>query len=272
MIEVKAHGTFIETDADGYLCNPSSFDKLQPAWLDLIESAKDTYLTHCAAQLHSIYLRGSVARGAAVPGISDLDSFAVLKPGITDADSSWEDEAIRTLQTDHPITNDIEFDLWPYEEALDRSHVYSFVLKTFGLSLHGPDLTDQIEPFKPNAEIMHQVRNLAEGLAAFEAELAVETDPVEIAGAGAWLMKRIVRSGFELVMEHEGTYTRDLYPCYATFAKYYPQQKAAMRQALEWAINPIADKAAYQAFVADFGAWLLAEVKAWQQKDITNHV
>jgi hypothetical protein len=45
-----------------------------------------------------------------------------------------------------------------------------------------------------------------------------------------------------------------------------------MRQALEWAINPIADKAAYQAFVADFGAWLLAEVKAWQQKDITNHV
>ena len=54
-------------------------------------------------------------------------------------------------------------------------------------------------------------------------------------------MKRILRTGFELVMGREQKYTRDLYPCYESFIKYYPQKKDDMYKTLELAINPIDD-------------------------------
>ena len=51
-------------------------------------------------------------------------------------------------------------------------------------------------------------------------------------------MKRILRAGYELVMEKEKGYTRDLYPCYAGFTKYFPEQGSEMRQVLQLALNP----------------------------------
>lgn len=51
-------------------------------------------------------------------------------------------------------------------------------------------------------------------------------------------MKRVVRTGFELVMARTHKYTRDLYPCYKEFSKYYPKRKNEMRKALQLCIVP----------------------------------
>jgi len=73
-------------------------------------------------------------------------------------------------------------------------------------------------------------------------------------------MKGLLRVGFELTMERSQKYTRDLYRCYETFAEYYPEKEPEMREVLDLALNPTADKEKMKQIMENFGAWLLAEI------------
>lgn len=74
-------------------------------------------------------------------------------------------------------------------------------------------------------------------------------------------MKRIVRQGFILVMARERVFTRDLYPCYKIFSKYYPEKEKEMRQALELAIYPISNTKSIFSVLDNLGEWLIKESK-----------
>lgn len=54
-------------------------------------------------------------------------------------------------------------------------------------------------------------------------------------------MKRILRTGHELVAERSVRFTRDLYRCWEGFGEYYPEKKNEMYHVLDLAINPIVD-------------------------------
>jgi hypothetical protein len=47
-----------------------------------------------------------------------------------------------------------------------------------------------------------------------------------------------LRIGFELTMTREKKYTRDLYLCYETFSKYYPEYERKMYKVLNPSLNP----------------------------------
>jgi uncharacterized protein len=73
-------------------------------------------------------------------------------------------------------------------------------------------------------------------------------------------MKRVVRTGFELIMEQERAYTRDLYPCYLAVTRYFPAQAQQMHHALERAIEPSDNKEELAQFLDGFGAWIVTAV------------
>lgn len=54
-------------------------------------------------------------------------------------------------------------------------------------------------------------------------------------------------------------FSRDLYYCYELFAKFYPQEEATMRQALEYALNPTESKEILLPFVKRLGEFLSQE-------------
>ena len=76
-----------------------------------------------------------------------------------------------------------------------------------------------------------------------------------------WIMKRLLRSGFELVMERSQKYTRDLYPCYEGFAEYYPKKKAEMYEVLELAISPTSSVDRINKVLNGIGMWMVEEIK-----------
>ena len=59
-------------------------------------------------------------------------------------------------------------------------------------------------------------------------------------------------------MEEERRFTRDLYLCYESFAKHYPEKRMEMFHALKLAVNPVATREA-EDFTRDFGDWLARE-------------
>jgi len=78
-------------------------------------------------------------------------------------------------------------------------------------------------------------------------------------------MKIIVRAGLALVITKENIYTRDLYPAYKVFSKYFPEKENDMRKALEYAIIPIIDTNLLLSFLNEFGTWMVSEADKWLQ-------
>jgi len=78
MIEIQKTGSYFNIDKDGYLINPASLDKVQDEWKLLVQAVIQLYKREFKDSLVSLYLRGSVSKGEAVAGISDIDTWAFV--------------------------------------------------------------------------------------------------------------------------------------------------------------------------------------------------
>src|SRR6185437_6876302 len=78
MQQIQKNGVFLKTDGEGYLISDTGAAKIVSPWREAVEFAREIEVRRLGPRLHSLYLRGSAARGTALPGRSDLDLFAVL--------------------------------------------------------------------------------------------------------------------------------------------------------------------------------------------------
>lgn len=219
----------------------------------------DAYLKRWGEDIHSIYVRGSLAKGLAVEGVSDIDSFAVLMPGKVQRESYdefgvWAEDVEQNIQEAFSFVAGVEFGLETFAGVRARDNPYTFIIKTEAACIYGESLVESIGPYRLGPEVAFQTRYFEQHLEQFSEEYPdePEADKPEYL---VWLMRRFLRLGMELVMIDEKRYTRDLYLCYESFAKHYPEQAAEMYRALELAVNPKTGSAT-ESFVQEFGAWL----------------
>ena len=71
--------------------------------------------------------------------------------------------------------------------------------------------------------------------------------------------RRLVRTGFTLIMPCWGGWTSDLDESAALFGQYYPERAGPMRLAAATARTPSADPAVLRVLIDDLGPWLAAE-------------
>ena len=81
MVSVKPISRFWRLDADDFIENDAALARVPPAYTDPLAEVRDAYLEHLEDCIHSIYVRGTVTRGIAVEGVSDLDDFAFYTRG-----------------------------------------------------------------------------------------------------------------------------------------------------------------------------------------------
>lgn len=218
--------------------------------------------------LHSVYIRGSLAKGRAVAGYSDLDSFGVLRAGVDEGDSGeWARSLEAEIVQSFPIVAGVEFGIVPLEEIPDSTNIYAFIVKTEAACLYGESFAERLEPYRITPDIAFQTQWFGRHLALFWREYTDETE-AERPDFIVWLMRRFLRLGMKLVMIGEERLTRDLYFCYESFAKHYPEQERSMYRALELVINPEAGPET-EGFIRHFGDWLEREserkLAAWAQ-------
>ena len=73
-------------DVDGYIVNPCT-DTIQHSYKGLVDHSCQLIRSLLQDRLHSIYLYGSVARGAAVEGKSDLDLVVLFQSKPSDQET-----------------------------------------------------------------------------------------------------------------------------------------------------------------------------------------
>ncbi|HEY0980295.1 MAG TPA: nucleotidyltransferase [Candidatus Paceibacterota bacterium] len=257
--EVQAIGSFLQTDTDGFIVNTTSPEKIQAAWMPAVEMVKDAYQKHLGEHLHSVYIRGSVAKGQAINNISDIDSFAVVTVSYDDVDIQWSKDFVEKVKKQFPFIVGVEIGVVPLEEIPD-SKGDRIMIKTQSICVYGNNLFSTLPALKPGVDTAQHFEGIEREINKTKEWLQEERSEEEIKRRCTWIMKRIIRSGFELVMERSQKYTRDLYPCYEEFSKYYPEKKEEMYKALELAVNPTSDKNTIVDTLENLGSWLVKEI------------
>lgn len=261
-VEIMPIGSFLEQDKDGFLINNTSLDKIAEPWKSAIEDVRKTYIENLGPALHSIYLRGSSARGTAIEGISDIDTFAVCQGPPEKIPTEWAPNYYLQFMEKFPFAAGLDIQFIHIDHLFRGvSHLsYRFIIKVLATCIHGEDLAKRIPKFKPSLKIAFFYHgNLREVLNESLKNIEMAKDAEQVRMWSNYALRRIIRLGFAINMERENAYTRDLYPCYQTFSKYYPEKESEMRKTLHLTLNLPANKEEISSLLREFGGWLVLE-------------
>ncbi len=262
-------GRIWRLDAHGNLLNDCDRAHLVPPYDAVARAIVAAYTQHIPNDIHSIYLTGSVPRGLAVPGQSDMDAFAVLEeyrdPELVMQD--WIDAAEDQINAAHTCVNGVQLELWPHGYVFldpDEFSVGAFIIKTHSLCLWGADLAPElpdypISPAIANDDIVQIQPDIEEAIDEIEADTSAEN-------VRYWckrISKNIIRATFGLVMVAEGVHTRDIDLAAAYAIQHYPAQKSAIEQAVAFINLPTDDAGTILHYLRESGAWFIAEADRW---------
>lgn len=252
-IELKRLGSYFEVDEDGFLINPTSFEKIQPDFKPIIDDIVDIYKKLYGVNLKSVYIRGSVAEGQAIKGLSDVDTFAYVDLPKEELDKIDINSASDKIINKYDFIKGLEIEGCPLSDIKDDHILLNQSLCVYGLPVDFPKM-------KVDKGLARHAPYFKKRIKWFLDFLDNENNPDEILNGCIWFMKLVLRVGFEITIERSKKYTRDLYLCYETFSLYYPEKEKEMREVLDLAINPTKDKEEIKRVVFGIGFWLEKEV------------
>ena len=265
----QSKGRFWQLDAQGYIQNDADRRYIKPPYTAVIRDAVKAYTDHIAGDIYSIYVTGSVARGLAVAGKSDVNMFAVLTNTI-DPDlvmQDWLPDAEEALIAEHLCIADAQLELWPHNHVFadpDRFSIGAFIIKTHSICVWGNDLAAEIPPYRVSAGIANDdIVQIQEDIEEAIEAINDEDSPANVRYWCRGVMKHILRTGFSLVMLQAGRHTRDLDVCAAAFSQYHPAHAPTMQQALAYAYQPSGKAAEVLRFLDATNDWLLPLVHDW---------
>jgi predicted nucleotidyltransferase len=263
-MELEKIGTIMKIDSNGFLVNEASIFNFQGKWKEVVDEAVGVYRSHLGEELHSIYVRGSVARGEAREGISDVDTEAVLNISgkeLQSLDIEWRKSARKHLVEEYPFQTGVEF-VFLSRESL--SFTDRFVLQTQSVCVFGDSIVEEWEPIPfddTTVQKLLEENDIEKKLGSTLAEMKEQKDIKIFKKYLVWVCKRFLRFGVLLSARKEKKYTRDLYPSYELFIAQYLEKEKEMYQVLELAINPGKMPEGVLDFIKLFGEWLVEEKK-----------
>lgn len=253
-------------DRDGTIVREGALDRIPAAFVPVVDAARaHITATVGSERLHSAYLYGSIPRGSATPGSSDLDVLLALHGEPTEADRA--DAAMIEAELDrafHQIDGAgiLLFSARRLLSDLER-HDLGFFVACLCTPLLGPDLAEQLPRYRPTALLARETNgDLGAALAHWRTRAAEAGTDAERRALSRGVARRIVRTGFTLIMPRWGGWTSDLDECAELFGRYHPARAEQMRVAATTGRTPSADPAVLRMLVDDLGPWLAAEYAA----------
>ena len=265
-VEFAKIGGFFPMDNEGFVLNPTSKEKIKDHWIDIIADIIGQYRKKYKDQVHSIYLRGSVAQGLDIGIQSDLDMFALLynekghyihwKP------VSWAKQYQKKLLKKYQLQNQIDLGYSSFTSNVNEMNLkIQMLLKTQSLCVSGRDIIPEIRKFRPDKEMILNLQWIESDIIDTIEKLQSTDNADYIKRLCKSIMKIIVRAGFELVIEREAKFTNNLYQCYQTFSTYYPDKEQLMKNALDLFLNPTENKTAIIQTIKELGFWIVKKAE-----------
>ncbi len=265
-------GRIWRTDDDGYLLNDAAPEHIKPPFHSVVRDVVAAYSANIEDDIHSIYITGSVARGLAVPGKSDVNAFAVLESEVDPelVKQDWLEQAENRITNAHSCISDTGLELWPYGYVFrdpDEFAVGAFIIKTHSVCVWGNDLSPQLPDYKisvataaiANDDIVQIKPDIEDTLEAIKADSSIEN----VHYMCRYICKAIIHAGFGLVMADVGVHTRDIDLACDYFKQQRPAQAGEMQRSLAFVDSPADDADEVLAYLNGFGAWMIGAADEW---------
>ncbi|MFH9061618.1 nucleotidyltransferase [Streptomyces coeruleorubidus] len=250
-------------DAQGFIAREGSLARVPDAFRPVVAAAGERLADVFGARLHSAYLYGSIPRGTARVGRSDLDLLLALREEPTDTDLS-EARALGAALDEEFVQLDghgtLLFSRARLLSDLERYDLGWFVA-CLCTPLLGEDLAAYLPRYRPDSLLARETNgDLALLLSRWRRRIAEAGGTEEARRPLVRFMSRhLVRTGFTLVMPRWNGWTSDLREMAEAFARYYPRRAEQMRTAAVLGREPTGDAAVLVSYVDDLGPWLAGE-------------
>lgn len=206
-------------------------DKISEVWNEPIQISIDIIRQLIKKQLVSVYLRGSVENNTQISHISDIDLVIIFSKSISLVVRNKLQRRLDVVRKDYPFVSKVDL---MYINILDiKSTSKRVLVKLTSRCVFGSSVERLIPNLQAGNDIAVTLNTLKADLHSF-----LGSNKYSSKEKCTWMMKKILRSGAELVSERSGLYIRDLYCCYKVFIKFYPKYRKEMYECLKLAIAP----------------------------------
>ncbi|NUQ97811.1 MAG: nucleotidyltransferase domain-containing protein [Streptomyces sp.] len=250
-------------DAQGYIEREGSLARVPHAFWPVVTAARDRLLEVFGARLDSAYLYGSVPRGNARVGRSDLDLLVALREEPTDADREAARALGEAVDKEFPQIDGVGTLLYSRSRLLSELETYDlgWFVACLCTPLLGEDLAEYLPRYRPDSLLARETNgDLALLLPRWRRRIAAAEDTDEARRPLVRFMSRhLVRTAFTLVMPRWNGWTSDLAEMAEAFGTYYPVRAEQLRAAAVLGYEPHGDPAVLRSYVDDLGPWLAEE-------------
>lgn len=253
-------------DGQGFIAREGALGRVPEGFRGVVAAARDRVLGVFGARLHSAYLYGSVPRGTARLGRSDFDLLVVLRDAPTEADRAEARALDEALDKEFPQIDGAGTLLVSRERVLSALERYDlgWFVACLCTPLLGEDLAEDLPRYRPDSTLARETNgDLALLLPRWRERIAEASSAEARRSLVRACSRRLVRTGFTLVMPRWNGWTSDLHEMADVFGRYYPERAAQLRAAAVAAYEPDADPEGHEdllrSYVDDIGPWLAEE-------------
>ncbi|MEU1124596.1 nucleotidyltransferase [Streptomyces sp. NPDC005899] len=226
-------------DRDGAIAREGALDRVPAAFVPVVDAAR-AHITHLDLQLalHDEPTEADRADAEAIETVLDRTLPQIDGVGIL-------------LTSTRVLLSDLE------------RHDGGFFIACLCTPLLGPDLAEQLPRYHPTALLARETNgDLARVLPRWRARAAQATTDADRRTLSRLVGRRLVRTGFTLIMPRWGGWTSDLDQSAELFGHHYPERVEQMRVAASTGRAPSPDQAVLGMLINDLGPWLAAEYTA----------
>ncbi|MBY8855201.1 nucleotidyltransferase domain-containing protein [Nocardia sp. CA2R105] len=250
-------------DEAGYIRREGSLSRIQPEFATVVDRLRATLSRIFGPdRLHSAYLYGSVPRGTAIAGTSDLDVLLALRHEPTALDRSNADAIAAELDTAFREIRGVGIEIASIAKLTSELERYDlgWFVACLCTPLLGDDLAADLPRYRPSALLARETNgDLALQLPQWRSQRANASTDLSRIQLSRTVSRRIVRTGLTLVMPRWGGWTSDLIRSAEIFGHYYPGRADHMHTAATIARSPTTAPAALDLLIDDLGPWLATE-------------
>ncbi|MEZ9701486.1 nucleotidyltransferase domain-containing protein [Vibrio sp. 10N.261.46.E12] len=225
-------------DKDGFIQNLNSPKNIAPEFQEVVTAVIDSLLRELPGQIDGIYLYGSVPRGTAVVGRSDLDVSIVLNMPIGHKEKRVFKHLSEIIPKAYPQISKLDIDPGCLSDVLQPQEKFhwQFWLKHCCCCIWGNDLSIDFPRYKPSSEIAQAING---DLSTFLEQMSTSFKTMTDVDVAKVIGKKLVRAAYYFVAEADGSWYTNLSQCAAVAKRYYPSQSDDIELAHQYALGQL---------------------------------
>ncbi|MGR5459318.1 nucleotidyltransferase domain-containing protein [Vibrio alfacsensis] len=234
----------------------------QPEFEPLIRDVLMCLKGGLGANLHSVYIYGSVARKSAIVGKSNLDMVLVTKSTFESNRATLLNTIKWRAQQGHPQVKGVSIRTALVNEVanLDSIFTWGFMLKHCCVCVYGDDLADCFGDYVPSWEIAkHWNMDVEDWLSVYRIKIVQAPSIEELVSTQIVIAKKLLRASYSLVMYRDKRWFDDPMECGEVFLKYHPEKQLEIDRLGILLSGRAIPKRSVVGLLDSFGNWLVQQ-------------